>query len=155
MDLLNKGFLDLITAFETQDVKYLLVGGWAVNHYGFSRTTGDIDFWLKDDAENRSNLIKAFRELGYGSFLELERVPFLPGFCEIYLDFGMYADLLSEIHGFKQSEFDKAFENANLHQISEVTVRFISYQVLITSKSKSTRPKDIIDVEELKRINLL
>lgn len=151
----NKGFLDLITAFETQEVKYLLVGGWAVNHYGYSRTTGDIDFWLKDNAENRGSLIKAFSELGYGNFKELERVPFLPGFCEIYLDFGMYADLLSEIHGFKQSEFDKAYKNANLHQISDVTVRFINYQNLISSKSQSPRPKDLSDVKELKRINLL
>jgi hypothetical protein len=155
MDIVSKGFLGLISAFNDNHVKYLLVGGWAVNHYGYSRTTADIDFWLKDNSQNRTNLIEAFNQLEYGNFLELERIPFLPGFCEIYLDFGMYADLLSEIHGFNQTDFDLVYENSNTQVINNIPINFISYNDLLFSKSQSNRAKDMSDFNELQRINNL
>lgn len=155
MDQLNQDFLDLMAAFSSENVQYLIVGGWAVNHFGYSRTTSDIDFWLKDDKTNRSNLIQAFKTLEYGDFKELLNIPFIPGFCEIYLDFGIYADLLSKIHGFQQSDFDNAFENRKTTNIRDIPIFYINYENLIASKSHSDRNKDKIDVEELEKINKL
>lgn len=151
MDIQSKAFFDLIKSFNENQVQYLLVGGLAVNHYGYNRSTGDVDFWLKDNAENRERLINSFLDLEYGYFQELLTFPFLPGYCEIYLDSGIYADLLSEIHGFSQQEFDICYEQAKEVKIQNVTLRFISLKDLIYSKSQSHRPKDIEDVKELKK----
>lgn len=77
MDLYNEEFLRLIELFEKHKVRYLVVGGFAVNKYGYKRTTGDVDFYLNDTISNRTNLINAVEEMGYGRFEELLRVPFL------------------------------------------------------------------------------
>jgi hypothetical protein len=42
-------------------VKYLLVGGYAVNHYGYHRFTEDIDFWIAVSDENFDRLLAAVR----------------------------------------------------------------------------------------------
>lgn len=153
MDILNKEFIELILSFNRNHLRYLLVGGFAVNHYGYSRSTGDIDFWIEDSIENRNNLRNSFKDLEFGDFAELTRIPLLPGYCEILLDSGIYADILGEIHGFKNAEFSKCYDEAEEHEIQNAKIRYISYNHLLQSKSQSQRPKDIIDVQELKKAN--
>ena len=53
----------LLKIFEKHNVNYLIVGGFAVNRYGYNRTTGDLDIYLKDSIENRRNLIEAIDEM--------------------------------------------------------------------------------------------
>ena len=50
-----------------QEVKYLVVGGYSVAHYGYPRYTGDIDFWIKPSRENGNKLIKVIEEFGFGA----------------------------------------------------------------------------------------
>ncbi len=69
----------LLKAFEANDVLYLIVGGLAVNRYGYSEQPGP-DIYLKDTPENRAALIKALAELGYGQFDMLMRVPIIAGY---------------------------------------------------------------------------
>lgn len=133
-------------------MQYLIVGGLAVNHYGYNRSTGDVDFWIKDTKENRHNIIHAFEKLGYGKFDELLDTPFIPGFCEIYLDSGIYADLLSEIHGFSQKDFDQCKNRGKKVQVNDVAFTYLSLEDLIKSKETSSRPKDSADVLQLKKI---
>ncbi|QNN44576.1 hypothetical protein [Pedobacter roseus] len=62
----NPEMLLLLETFEQFNVNYLIVGGFAVNRYGYNRTTGDLDIYLKDTNENRQNLIYALVKMGYG-----------------------------------------------------------------------------------------
>jgi hypothetical protein len=89
----------LLKSFEASQVLYLIIGGFAVNRYGYGRATGDIDIYLKDTPENRANLIQALAQMGYGQFDMLMRVPIIAGYCEIMMDDGIYADLMTEIPG--------------------------------------------------------
>ena len=57
---------DLIELFEQNAVQYALVGGFAVNFYGYVRTTQDIDFLLFPSHENAARVIQALREFGFG-----------------------------------------------------------------------------------------
>ena len=63
MEILDEGFLNFWKSLNNQSVKYLMVGGFAVNIHGFNRTTGDIDLWVEDTNENRKCLGKALEEL--------------------------------------------------------------------------------------------
>ena len=47
------------------NVDFILVGGYAVNYYGYTRTTGDIDLWLKPDNDNRDRLISVLIKEGF------------------------------------------------------------------------------------------
>ena len=58
MDLFDDLVFDFLKALDLNKVKYLLVGGFAVNIYANPRATGDLDLWIKDTRENRLNLIQ-------------------------------------------------------------------------------------------------
>ena len=47
-------------------MKYVLVGGYAVNYYGYVRTTQDIDFLIYPTKENAKNMMAALAEFGFG-----------------------------------------------------------------------------------------
>src|SRR5678816_3713950 len=55
-------FRDLLKSLNKHRVEYMVVGGWAVIHYGYVRYTGDIDFWIATSSENADRLIRALKE---------------------------------------------------------------------------------------------
>ena len=153
MDVYNDEFLKLIGCLENQQVKYLIIGGFAVNKYGFKRTTGDIDFYIKDDRENRKRLIDALEAAGYGRFDELMEAPIIPGFCEILMDNGLFADLMTVVAGLDTNRFEEYYKNAAIETIGNTSIRFINYHDLLQSKNATNRNKDLIDIDELEKIN--
>ena len=152
MDIYNDEFLSLTSIFEKNQVKYLVIGGFAVNRYGYKRTTGDLDIYLKDTKENRQNLIAALEEIGYGRFDMLMDVPIVAGYCEILMDNGMYADLMTEVKGLKQVDFEEHFSMATVDIVNEIPVRFLHFNHLIDNKKATGRSKDLLDIEELEKI---
>lgn len=153
MDTFNEEFLRLIDTFQKFNVKYIVVGGFAVNHYGYRRTTGDCDIYLEDSIVNRQSLIDSLDAMAYGRFDELLRVPIIAGYCEIMMDNGMYADLMTEMKGLDKSKFNDYYELATLDVIQDIPVRFLHYNHLIENKKATGRNKDLLDIEELEKIN--
>ncbi len=43
MDILNHEFLLFLQCAAKNNVRYLLIGGYAVNYYGYNRHTADMD----------------------------------------------------------------------------------------------------------------
>ena len=56
--------LQLLKALINNDVRFMLIGGYAVIHYGYERTTGDLDIWLQLGNQNKNNLLKTLEEFG-------------------------------------------------------------------------------------------
>lgn len=152
MDILNQDLLKLLKTFETFKVNYMIVGGFATNFYGFNRVTGDIDFWVEDSLENRIRIRDSFDYIGYGHFDELLTIPLIPGYCDVYISEGLYADIMNKILGFESLDFNTCFRNAKKINLSGIEVVFLSYQDLIHSKKSSDRLKDKLDFEELSKI---
>jgi hypothetical protein len=50
----------------THEVKYVVIGGLAVIHFGYIRATGDIDLLVEDSPENIERLRKALSYLPDG-----------------------------------------------------------------------------------------
>jgi hypothetical protein len=59
-----KEFIDLLEKYQ---VEYVVVGGFAVNYYGYIRTTQDIDILIFPSLKNAQNMIDALDEFGFGS----------------------------------------------------------------------------------------
>jgi hypothetical protein len=151
----NAEALVLTQTFEKRNVLYMIVGGFAVNRYGFNRTTGDLDILLKDTVENRANLILALADMGYGKFDVLMYTPIIAGYCEILMDDGMYADLMTEIPGLDKDKFDEYYKMATIDEIGGINIRFLHYNHLLANKAATGRIKDKLDINELQRINNL
>ncbi len=152
MDILDEEILKLWSALNSNNVKYIMVGGFATNLNGFSRITNDIDIWIKDTLENRKNLRLALKEIEVGDFENIETVEFIPGWSSIYLNSGFELDIMSYIKGFEKENFDTCFEMAPTAIIQNIPVKFLHIQNLIETKKLTGRPKDTIDVEELQKI---
>ena len=58
---LTPEFREFLACLNRAGVEYLLVGGYAVNHYGYHRFTEDIDFWIAVTEENFDRLLAAIR----------------------------------------------------------------------------------------------
>src|SRR5262245_54493987 len=57
-------FKELLSTFNAHNVKYLIVGGYAVGFHAQPRATKDLDIWVKADPENAKSLYKALGEFG-------------------------------------------------------------------------------------------
>ena len=151
MDILDEDLINFWKSMDLYGVKYIMVGGFAVNLHGFTRTTNDIDVWLQDEINNRKNLGKALEQFGYGEF-SFEELDFVPGWTDFYIGSGIRLDILTTMIGLENITFEEALSSASIAQIQDVKVPFLHINQLIKNKKAANRPKDIIDVIELEKI---
>jgi hypothetical protein len=143
---------DIWKCLHQNEVKYLTIGGFAVNFYGYSRVTGDIDLLIEDSLQNRKRLRQFLKELGVGDFKEIEYIEFIPGWTDFSLDYGIRLDVMTSIKGFSKEDFDELYRLSEVTMLSDIPVRFIDYHNLILSKKAANRPKDQLDIEEMEKI---
>lgn len=62
--MVNSNFKDLLSLFNGYQIKYLVVGGYAVIKYTEPRFTKDLDLWVKADQENAAAVFQALLEFG-------------------------------------------------------------------------------------------
>ena len=72
MNLFYPEHIMVLDALLRNQVRFLLIGGYAVIAYGYTRTTGDLDLWVDPSDPNKAALISTFRDLKFDeSELEL------------------------------------------------------------------------------------
>lgn len=150
---MNSQIIEIWKYFSLNKVKYLTIGGFAVNIYGYGRNTGDVDIFIEDSIENRENLRKALKQSGIGDFKNIKTMQFIPGWTDISLNFNLRLDIMTSVLGLENIDFQNLFDKAYITEISGVPVYFLDYESLIKSKKAANRPKDILDIEELEKIN--
>jgi hypothetical protein len=151
MDVFDEQLLSFWKTLNNNNVKYIMVGGFATILHGFSRNTNDIDFWLEDTKANRKNLRKVFSELGYGDFESIETMDFVPGWTTFYAA-GIVLDIMTKMKGLEDLSFDSCYATASIAEIEGVRIPFLHINHLIENKKAVNRPKDQIDVQELEKI---
>lgn len=152
MDIQDDELIEIWRNFSKFNLKYIMVGGFAVNLHGFSRTTGDIDIWIKDTKANRQALRLVLKELDYADLTQIETIEFIPGWTNFTLNNGVELDVMTHIKGFKQADFDECLEYSSFAKIAGLEVPFLHINQLIEAKKATNRPKDQIDIIELERI---
>ena len=65
--LLNQDFKEFIALLNNNDVRYLVVGGYAVALHGHPRYTKDIDIWIELTPENADRIVHALKQFGFAS----------------------------------------------------------------------------------------
>jgi len=150
---MNEQILDVWKYLLENNVKYLTIGGFAVNIYGYGRNTGDIDILIEDTSINRENLRKAIKQMGLGDFENINTMQFIPGWTDLSLNFNFRLDIMTSVKGLENIAFASLLEKANIIEINKILVYFMDYDNLIIAKKASNRPKDILDIEELEKIN--
>ena len=150
---MNSQIIEIWKYFSINRVKYLTIGGFAVNIYGYGRNTGDIDIFIEDSIENRENLRLALKQSGIGDFKNMSTIQFIPGWTDISLNFNLRLDIMTSVKGLENKTFEQLLEKAYITEINDIPVYFIDYENLIIAKKAANRPKDILDIEELEKLN--
>jgi len=60
----NSDFTELLSLFKDNDVRYLVIGGYAYIQYAEPRYTGDLDLWISTDDKNAASVYNALRAFG-------------------------------------------------------------------------------------------
>jgi predicted nucleotidyltransferase len=150
---MTEQILDIWKYFFQFDVKYITIGGFAVNFHGYNRSTDDINIYVEDTKENRKNLRKAFVEIGLGDIESIDTMQFVTGWTQFSLDNGFRLDIMSNIKGLENRNFNELLDAAKTLMVDDIPVKFMDYDNLIVAKKAANRPKDILDIEELEKIN--
>ena len=130
MVILDNDLINFWKSLNQYEVKYIMIGGFAVNLHGFARTTGDLDIWLKDEINNRKNPGAALEQFGYDRF-SFDNLKFVPGWTDLYIGSGIRLDIITTTRGLKNISFDEAFATATVAGIYEIKVPFLHINQLI------------------------
>jgi len=63
---LNRDVQEFLQSFVARDVRFLIVGGYALAAHGYPRYTKDLDVWVWADPSNSPRIIDALTEFGCG-----------------------------------------------------------------------------------------
>ncbi|MFB9841890.1 nucleotidyltransferase [Mucilaginibacter ginsenosidivorans] len=155
MDIFDEEILNFWKALYNHHVRYIMVGGYALNLHGYQRFTGDLDIWIDDTLENRRLLRETFISCDMGDYAMIETMEFVPGWTEFHLNNGLQLDILTGMKGLEGYTFDECLQMASVANIENIDIPFLHINQLIENKKKVNRPKDKIDVLALEQIRKL
>lgn len=148
--LFSKDMKDLLGLFREHDVQYVLVGGHAVNYYGYVRTTQDIDLLVFPSKENAERIVTVLSSFGFGAAGIPQRLFEREG-SAVHL--GNEPNRIDILTGLKGVSNEQVFSGARAVDIDGTKVRIISLEHLLLAKRSSTRSRDLADADELSKIN--
>lgn len=137
-------FKEFLKLLNSNSVEYLLVGGYAVNYYGYARATADMDIWIGTDHNNTKKIASVLRSFGFDQasadlFAEPGRVIRM-GVPPIRIE------ILTSISG---ADFHTSYGNRRVVEIGGVPASMIALDDLKANKKASGRLKDLVDLEQL------
>ena len=141
---------ELVLLFKKHDVDFAVCGGFAVAHYGFVRMTMDFDLLVDPSPDNAKRIMSALKEFGFGEVGVSAEDFQKPGTAVTLGEQPNQIDLLTSMSSVPAGEI---LDRAVTTRIGEVEVKVVSYKDLIVAKQEADRPKDRIDLDELKRQN--
>jgi hypothetical protein len=147
---LDSNFCDLLSAFRSCHVRYLIIGGWAVSIHAQPRATQDMDIFVSSHPHNLAAVYDALVQLG-APLDNMEKNRFLEPGTFFRIGFPPYqVDIFPEIPGV---EFEACWPNRteiSLDADSSLCVNVISPQDLIAAKLASGRAQDLADVQAVR-----
>lgn len=146
----NSDFSDLLKLFNANNVRYLVIGGYAVIQYAEPRFTKDLDLWISTDAANATAVFQALKAFG-APLVGMSEADFAEeGY---FYQMGVPPVRVDVLMGIPGVQFESAWEQRSTVDFDGVLVHFISKQDLITAKRAAGRPQDLIDADLLEQAN--
>lgn len=165
--MLNKwerqlSYEDVFKELQESKIKYLVIGGIAVNLHGFQRTTGDIDIMLAMESENVLKFIKIAKKLNLAPRVPVKPEDFadpkkvenwkkyknMKVFSFIDIDNpAISIDIMTENY----IPFDESYKRRKNVKAWGITIPVVSIEDLIKLKKISGRPQDLADIEALEQ----
>ncbi len=148
--MLNEDYREMLQILLGHEVKFLIVGAYALGAHGYPRATGDFDIWVEASPENSKKIYDSLAE--FGSPLS-EVTP------ETFIEKGVVfqigvaprrIDIITHIDGV---DFEEAYEQREAITVEDLKVPLLSKEALIRNKRATGREKDKLDADFLEENN--
>jgi hypothetical protein len=128
----------------SKSAEYLLIGGYAVNYYGYARSTGDMDIWIARSAKNFARVAEALAEFGFPAVTpDIFEAP------DRMVRMGVPPLRLEVLTAISGVDFEDCFARRGFADVDGEAVPIIDLEDLKRNKRASGRAKDLADLDEL------
>lgn len=110
-------------------------------------------FWVQDSQANKKALNTALETLGIAPVQLVKTLQFVSGWTNFLKDNGFPIDIMTTVKGLEHLGFEHCHGLRAIASLSEIEVPFLSLEHLLLAKRDTARPKDLLDIEELEKIN--
>ena len=137
-------FREFAACLNAHEVRYLIVGGYAVAFHGHPRYTKGLDVWIERTSENVQHLLQALEDFGS---VGLEETDVLEPEQVIQLGYPpLRIDLLTSVTGVA---FEECYDEREALDVKDLQLSFIGLEGLRANKRASGRHQDLADLENL------
>jgi hypothetical protein len=143
---LPRDFQDFLRLLTANEIRYVVIGGYAVAFHGYVRYTGNLDIFVELSLENAEKLSRALGEFGFdlpavrpalflrkGKIIRMGHEP-------------MRLEILNEIDGVS---FEECYRRRRIATLGTLRINFIAPPQLLKNKRATLRQKDLADVDAL------
>jgi hypothetical protein len=145
---MEKDQRELLLAFNEQQVRYLLVGGYALGQYTEPRVTKDLDVFVEISDENAQRIFVALAKYGapLGGYTPKDFQDPYSGY-----QLGFPPSQIDVLFAISAVSFEEAWKDSVPGQTGDgIAVRYISLEHLIRNKEAAGRLQDLADAAALK-----
>ncbi len=144
MDLENDEFKSFTEHAVRNDLRYIVIGGFAMYLNGLARNTEDVDIWIEPTTLNGHRFIRTLLGMGYTND-ELDQVKALDFTQPQVFGLNNYLDILTVVH--RKFNFDECFQRSrSVRNQRGKTIHFLHLNDLREQKLVARRPQDLRDI---------
>ena len=147
--MLNEDYRDMLQALSDEQVKFMLIGAYAMAAHGYPRATMDIDIWVMPSPQNADAVLRALLRFGAPLHnltkedLQIDGTIFQIGVAPRRID------IITTASGL---QFEETYQRSITVNIEGIEVHIPSIDDLIHNKRALGRTKDLADAEALESI---
>ena len=145
--MLNQDYKEMLLTLLEEDVKFLLVGAYALAALGFPRATGDMDIFIQPDENNAEKVYKAL--IKFGASLQNITIKDFSTSGTIF-QIGVIPRRIDIINSIDGVTFEDAYRDRVIIEIESISIPILSKDNMIKNKNSTGRAKDKVDAETLK-----
>lgn len=145
---MNPDFRELLRALSDAAARFLVVGAYAVSFHSEPRATGDLDLWIDATPDNAARVYRALAAFG-APLTELSETDLCTP--DVVFQIGVAPRRIDIMTSITAVAFEEAWPNRSQATYGGVGFPVIGIEALIQNKQALGRPKDLLDVDLLRR----
>ncbi|MFH1530194.1 MAG: DUF6036 family nucleotidyltransferase [Pseudomonadota bacterium] len=138
-------FHDLLLLLEQEEVRYLIIGGYAYSLHAEPRYTKDLDIWVEPSVGNVLRVNRALAEFGSPDQLDHRATTMI-------LQIGIEPNRIDILLGVSGVYFPEAWADRVRAPYGDLEVNWMGLDSLVRSKASTGRRRDEADVATLEKI---
>lgn len=137
---------EFIALLRSEGVDFLVVGAAALAAHGRPRYSGDVDFWIRCDADTAVKMERVIEKFGFAS-TKLKATDFAE--ADQVIQLGVAPNLIDILTGLTALQFDDAWAKRINVEIDGLVLPVLDRESFRANKAALGRNKDLADIEDL------